>query len=1043
MSVTHVWVGATTHTSAWVRGKVTGGVSARLAVSLLPTLAAPVYFGPVVPTADGIASLQATGLQPGTRYYYALEDGGVLDTTFSGTFRTHPAAAGERASFTFGAAGDAGLTGEGDDSYITTAVSNNPVFDTMRSQSAAEEWLFFSHLGDFHYRNISVATAATYRTAYDDNLTFNNTLGAAARQGRFYRDNAMTYVWDDHDFGPNNSDRTATGNSTANSVYRERVPHYALPSASTINQSWQVGRVLFVASDVRSARDPNSDPQSPTKTMLGSAQKTWMESLLAANAGGAEALVWISPSRWLADGTGTDTWNSFIHERDAMIEMFGDTGWLDKMIQLTADMHALSICSGPANYYGGFPIYMFASMDAGAWSEDPLYDIGSQQGRQQYGTMQVRDRGHTIEFGGTGWVNGVPWKSHTSYVHVGNPILALDFDRHIKDPFRPSVGTDGTINDVTASRQDGGEARIVQTSGPRGTDTVGTYPDAVTVQVASDDQLPDQASWRVHLGTSPDARIPEVHVDLAKAGHTTDVADAVAGASLGDAMVIANPPDDLPPDDVELIVEGYSERIGEHEWAWQANTTPGRPWDVLEITQDRGTGDIVEDFEDATLNIVVTNGGSLPWLRTNAQFHAGAWSFRSGAISNNQTSDAYVTVPAGATSLTFWYRTSSEASGAGFEGDRLLVLVDGVQVLRAQGATGWTQFTVSVASTSSVLFRYIKDNSAASGEDAVYIDDLTFTVPLTALAGPDRPNRWDTSRSQLVNAVTAAATQFLVHTPPDGARDRYPWIQSAGISGLFPGHFPLDLTLGGEVVRCTACTPSGLDQFGRSASSGWGTATVGGAWSTSGGSASDYDVNGSVGRHSHGTRNVFRYTSLNGLSLADVEVRASITLPVVPTGDTMSAFVLARGDIGVGSYYFARLTVSTASTMQLSLRKRLPAETALATAPHVLPYTAGATYKVRLQAQGTTIRAKAWPLGGIEPEDWEVSVTDTSLASGVVGCGSFITSGNTNALPVVFSFDEFEVFPQVMTVRRAINGVEKPHPAGTPISLAQPAPLGL
>jgi hypothetical protein len=1042
VSVTHVWVGATTHTTAWVRGKVTGGVSARLAVSLSSNLSAPTYFGPVVPTADGIASLQATGLQPNTRYYYALEDGGVLDTTFSGTFRTHPVAAGERASFMFGAAGDAGLTGEGDASYITSAVSDNPVFDTMRSQSAAQDWLAFYHLGDLHYRNIATATTSDYRNAYNDNLTYNGTLGAAARQGRFFRDVSMAYVWDDHDFGPNNSDRTAAGNATANSVYRERVPHYTLPSASTINQSWQVGRVLFIASDVRSARDPNSDPQSPTKTMLGSAQKTWMESILAANAGGAEALVWISPSRWLADGTGTDTWNSFLHERDQMIQMFADTGWLDKMIQLTADMHALSICSGPANYYGGFPIYMFASMDSGAWSEDPLYDIGSQQGRQQYGTMQVRDRGHTIEFGGTGWVNGVPWKSHTAYVHVGNPVLNLRFGQ-LKDPFRPSVGTDGTINEVTAKRQDGGEARIVETDGPRGTNTVGTYPDSVTVQVASDDQLADQAARRVHLGTSPDARIPEVHIDLAKDGHTTDVADAVAGATLGDKVVIADPPSDLPPDDVELIAEGYSERIGEYEWALQFNTSQGRPWDVLEIADERGVGDIVEDFEDTTFNVVITNGGNLPWTRTNAQFHAGAWSLRSGAISNNQTSDAYVTVPAGASTLTFWYRTSSEASGAGFEGDRLLVLVDGVQVLRAQGATGWTQATVNVTSTSSVLFRYIKDNSAASGEDAVYIDDLVFTVPLSYTAGPDRPNRWDTSGSQLVAAVSAADTSFRVHTPPDGIRDRAPWIQSSGISGLFPGHFPFDLALGGEVVRCTACTPSGLDQFGRSASSGWGTATVGGAWSTSGGSASDYDVNGTVGRHSHGTRNVFRYTSLNSLSLTDVEVRASITLPVVPTGDTMSAFVLARGDIAVGSYYFARLIVSTSSTVQLSIRKRLPAETALATAPHTLPYTAGATYKVRLQIQGTTVRAKAWPSGGIEPEDWEVSATDTSLAAGVVGCGSFITTGNTNALPVVFSFDDFEVFPQVMTVRRAINGVEKPHAAGTPVSLAQPAPLGL
>ncbi|UUU21725.1 alkaline phosphatase D family protein [Streptomyces sp. DSM 40750] len=1026
-----------------MRGKVSGA-STRLAVSLSAALSVPTYFGPVAPTADGIASLQATGLLPNTRYYYGFEDDGVLDTAFSGTFRTHPVAAGERASFTFGAAGDAGLTGAGDASHVVSAVSNNPVFDTMRSQSAAEDWLFFSHLGDFHYRNIATATAADYRAGYNDSLTFNGTLGAAARQGRFYRDNPLTYVWDDHDFGPNNSNRTAAGNATANVVFRERVPHYTLPSASTINQSWQVGRTLFIASDVRSARDPNGDPQSPTKTMLGTAQKTWMESVLSADSG-AEALVWITPSRWLASDSGTgDTWNSFLHERAEMVQMFGDTGWLDRMIQLTADQHNLSMCSGPANPWGGFPIFMFAGMDSDYGSTDPLYDLGAIAGRQQYGTVQIRDRGHTIELGATGWINGTEWKSHTAYVHVGNPILALDFTAgHVKDPFRPTVGTDGTVNDFTASRQDGGEARFVKTDGPRGTDAIGSYPDSVTVQVASDDQLGGQAAWRVHLGTSPDARIPEVHVDLAKDGNTTTVADAVAGANLGDKVTIANPPDDLPPDDVELIAEGYGERIGEFEWAVQLNTTQGRPWDVLEVADERGTGDTVEDFEDATLNITITNGGNLPWLRTNAQAHTGSWSLRSGAISNNQTSDAHVTVPAGASTLTFWYRTSSEPSGAGFEGDRLLVLVDGVQVLRAQGAVGWTQATVSVSSTSSVTFRYAKDNSTATGEDAVYIDDLTFTVPLSYLAGPDRPNRWDTSGSELVNAVTATSNQFLVHTPPDGTFDRAPWIQSSGITAPFPGHFPFDLALGGEVVRCTACTPSALDQFGRSASSGWGSATVGGAWSTSGGSASDYDVNGSVGRHSHGTRTVFRYTSLNSVSLADVEVRASITIPVVPTGDSLHPFVLARANIATGAYYFARLSVSTTSTVQLTLRKRLPAETLLATAAHTLPFTAGSTYRVRLQIEGSTVRAKAWPSGGLEPVDWEVSATDTSLTTGAVGCGSFVPTANTNALPVIFSFDDFEVFPQVMTVQRAWNQVSKAHAAGAPISLAQPAPLGL
>lgn len=132
---------------------------------------------------------------------------------------------------------------------------------------------------------------------------------------------------------------------------------------------------------------------------------------------------------------------------------------------------------------------------------------------------------------------------------------------------------------------------------------------------------------------------------------------------------------------------------------------------------------LVEDFEDATLNITVTNGGNAAWARSTASAHAGTWSFKSGTIGDNQSTDAIVTVPAGMATIQFWYRVSSEA---GF--DFLRVLVDAVLVLETSGAGSWTQsaaFDVSAAST--VTFRYVKDINTAAGEDAAYIDDLLFT----------------------------------------------------------------------------------------------------------------------------------------------------------------------------------------------------------------------------------------------------------------------------------------------------------------------------
>src|SRR5690606_41693926 len=96
----------------------------------------PVFCGPVSPTSEGVVSIEATGLETDTRDGYALRDDSVVATAFMGTFRTHRPA-GEPASFIVGAAGDAGLTGTGDDSHITNAVSNHPVFDVMRARALA------------------------------------------------------------------------------------------------------------------------------------------------------------------------------------------------------------------------------------------------------------------------------------------------------------------------------------------------------------------------------------------------------------------------------------------------------------------------------------------------------------------------------------------------------------------------------------------------------------------------------------------------------------------------------------------------------------------------------------------------------------------------------------------------------------------------------------------------------------------------------------------------------------------------------------------
>ncbi|MEV0379793.1 hypothetical protein [Nonomuraea sp. NPDC050643] len=132
---------------------------------------------------------------------------------------------------------------------------------------------------------------------------------------------------------------------------------------------------------------------------------------------------------------------------------------------------------------------------------------------------------------------------------------------------------------------------------------------------------------------------------------------------------------------------------------------------------------ILEDFEDATLNLTITG----TWARANDFAALGtSWSLKSASIAGDGTTEALVTVPAGATSLTFHYRVSSES-----DFDIFHVLIDDAEMLVISGEVDWTPATFNVTGRSRVTFQYTKDPDVDSGLDAAWVDQIAFTVPDT------------------------------------------------------------------------------------------------------------------------------------------------------------------------------------------------------------------------------------------------------------------------------------------------------------------------
>ncbi|MEU8756205.1 hypothetical protein AB0C88_37535 [Streptomyces chartreusis] len=294
--------------------------------------------------------------------------------------------------------------------------------------------------------------------------------------------------------------------------------------------------------------------------------------------------------------------------------------------------------------------------------------------------------------------------------------------------------------------------------------------------------------------------------------------------------------------------------------------------------------------------------------------------------------------------------------------------------------------------------------------------------------------RLDTDGSALVSAVTSSDTALTVG-PSNSLFTR--WTTDSA-------EMPFDVRAGGEVMRVTAIADHLSDTFTRVTANGWGTADSGQAWTNVNAANSDFSTDGSVALHSVGSVNSSRYSILTTLSLADVDIRADMATSVTAAGGPHYSHIVARY-VNANNMYAARLRFNTDQTIDLSLQKRVGGtQTDIATVAIAGTHAGAAFFTVRFQIAGTTLRAKAWGTGTVEP-GWLVVASDGAHQNpGPVGVRSVLDSANSNVLPVAFSYDNYRVLnPQTFTVTRSVNGVVKAHQAGVDVRLATPTILAL
>lgn len=378
--VTWVWSGGVTSGSAEVRARIDGD-TARLAVSADADLSDPVHVDGVRTSDDdpGLVAFRVDGLAPATAYHYAVEVDGVLDDVRTGRFGTF----GEGAWDFSIAVGSCARVG-----------SNGAVFDTI---AGADPDLFFVH-GDLHYGDVATNDRGRFRELYD---------GVHAEPGpaALYREVPVAYVWDDHDFGPNDADATSDSRPAAQTVYREVVPHHELvrDGQAPIHHAFTMGRTRVIVTDTRSERSPKEDPDGPAKTMLGEDQLEWFLSELDAAADDAALIVWVNSVPWITDvEEGADHWGGYDHERRRIADFIAERG-IDRLVMLAGDAHMVAVDDGTHSDFStdgtgtGFPVLQAAALDRPGSEKGGPYSHGAFPGGGRFGLLEVDDRGDVVE----------------------------------------------------------------------------------------------------------------------------------------------------------------------------------------------------------------------------------------------------------------------------------------------------------------------------------------------------------------------------------------------------------------------------------------------------------------------------------------------------------------------------------------------------------------------------------------------------------------------------------------------------------------------
>ena len=304
------------------------------------------------------------GLKAGTRYFYTvlLDGQPALARPWPG-FTTAPAdGAKGRLRFAFGSCA-------GKEPWLDAAT-----WADLEARTTADLVLL---LGDNHYANST--DPAKQRAAF---IAHRSNPGFRA----LFQRTPLYAIWDDHDFGVNDSDGTQPGKEDSLRTFTEFFanPGAGEPDNPGVYFKFTRGDVDFFMLDDRYHRSPDNAPDNGTKTQLGAPQLVWLKRELLASK--ATLKVIASGGEWQSHSV-ADSWKSYAREEQEIFDYLAGHD-IKNVLLLSGDRHFtaayhvrgrfIEVTSGPLGSPGGKSgptPEMFAYHDSGRFFS--IYDINT------------------------------------------------------------------------------------------------------------------------------------------------------------------------------------------------------------------------------------------------------------------------------------------------------------------------------------------------------------------------------------------------------------------------------------------------------------------------------------------------------------------------------------------------------------------------------------------------------------------------------------------------------------------------------------------